>query len=85
MYRELHQHLQMFDLLDMVSMIAVCNKDAFVRSLGCILITETGKLKRLLIHKDKQRYILSDVLYYHRQKFIENLVMKISVFYQFKG
>jgi hypothetical protein len=70
----------MFDLLDMVSMISICNKDSFVRSLGCILITETGKLKRLLIHKEKQRYILSDLLYFNRQKLIENIVKRIQVF-----
>ena len=85
MYRELHQHLKIFDLLDMVSLLAICNKDNFVRSLGTILSVETGKLKRLLVHKDKQRYILSDLLYYHREKLQDALVQKLAIFYGFKG
>ena len=85
MYRELHQHLKIFDLLDMISLLAICNKDNFVRSLGTILSVETGKLKRLLVHKDKQRYILSDILYYHRGKLQESLVQKLAIFYSFKG
>ena len=85
MYKELHQHLQMFDLLDMVSILSLCNKDIFVRSLGCILIQETGKLKRLLVHKDKQRYNLSDVLYYNRDKMLDSVVKRLSVFYALKG
>ena len=85
MYKELHQHLQMFDLLDMVSILALCNKEIFARSLGCILIQETGKLKRLLVHKDKQRFILSDVLYYNRDQMIENLTGRLSIFYGLKG
>ena len=85
MYKELHQHLQMFDLLDMVSILALCNKEIFARSLGCILIQETGKLKRLLVHKDKQRFILSDVLYYNRDQMIDNLTGRLSIFYGLKG
>ena len=68
MYRALHRHLKIFDLLDMLSLIAISNKESFVRSLGTILSVETGKLKRLLVHKDKQRYILSDLLYHFRVK-----------------
>ena len=85
MYRELHKHLKIFDLLDMLSLLAICNKDNFVRSLGTILSVETGKLKRLLVHKDKQRYILSDLLYYYRVKLQDSLVQKLSVFHCFKG
>ena len=85
MYRELHQHLKIFDLLDMIALTAISNKDTFVRSIGTILTVETGKLKRLLVHKDKQRYILSDLLYYHRDKLQESLVQKLSIFYSFKG
>lgn len=75
----------MFDLLDMVSILSLCNKDIFARSLGCILIQETGKLKRLLIHKDKQRFILSDVLHYNRGNMQENLIKRLTIFYGFKG
>ena len=75
----------MFDLLDMVSILALCNKEIFARSLGCILIQETGKLKRLLVHKDKQRYILSDVLYYNRDLMIDNLTKRLSIFHGLKG
>ena len=53
MYRELHRHLKIFDLLDMISLVSISNKDKFVRSLGTILSVETGKLKRLLVHKEK--------------------------------
>ena len=74
----------MFDLIDMVSIISLCNKDIFARSLGCILIQETGKLKRLLVHKDKQRFILSDVLYYKRDHMIDNLVKRLSIFHGLK-
>ena len=75
----------MFDLLDMVSTLALCSKDIFARSLGCILMQETGKLKRLLVHKDKQRYILADVLYYKRDAMIESLTQRLSIFYGLKG
>ena len=75
----------MFDLIDMISLLSLCNKDTFARSLGCILIQETGKLKRLLVHKDKQRYILSDVLYYNRDQMIDNLTRRLNVFYGLKG
>lgn len=75
----------MFDLLDMVSILSLCNKGIFTRSLGCILIQETGKLKRLLIHKDKQRFILSDVLHYNRDKMIDNLTKRLTIFYGLKG
>ena len=85
MYRELHKHLKIFDLLDMLSLLSISNKDSFVRSLGTILSVETGKLKRLLVHKDKQRYILSDLLYYYRAKLQDSLVQKLSIFYCFKG
>ena len=74
----------MFDLIDMVSIISLCNKDIFARSLGYILIQETGKLKRLLVHKDKQRFILSDVLYYKRDHMIDNLVKRLSIFHGLK-
>lgn len=74
----------MFDLIDMVSIISLCNKDIFARSLGCILIQETGKLKRLLVHKDKQRFILSDVLYYNRDKMIDSLTKRLSIFHGLK-
>ncbi len=74
----------MFDLLDMVSLISLCNKDIFVRSLGCILIQETGKLKRLLVHKDKQRFILSDILYYNRDRLVDNLTKRLCIFHGLK-
>ena len=53
MYRELHHNQQMFDLLDMLSFLGLCSKDIFARSLSCILIQESGKLRRMLIRKDK--------------------------------
>ena len=75
----------MFDLLDMVSTLGLCSKDIFARSLSCILIQETGKLKRLLVHKDKQRYVLADLLYYNRDKMIDTLTKRVSIFYGLKG
>ena len=75
----------MFDLLDMLSVLGLCSKDMFARSLSCILIQETGKLRRLLIRKEKQRHVLADLLYYHRDKMIDTIIGRISIFYGLKG
>jgi len=68
----------------MVSLIGLNNKDTFVRMLSVMLTVETGKLKRLLVHKDKSRNILSDILYYQKDKIKEQMVQKLSLFYCFK-
>lgn len=75
----------MFDLIDMLSVLGLCSKDIFARSLSCILIQETGKLRRLLIRKEKQRHVLADLLYYNRDQMIDALVGRVSIFYGLKG
>jgi hypothetical protein len=47
-------------------------------------MTEIGKLKRLLIHKDKYKRSLYDILYYESEAIKENTVKKILIFNSFK-
>lgn len=74
-----------FDLLDMVSFLGLANKDLNVRQISLMLTVETGKLKRLLFHKDSAKNGLSDVLTNTRDLVKTQIVEKLAVFYCFKG
>jgi hypothetical protein len=84
----INQHLYLFDFLDMIGLLAMCNKNALLRSIGCLLVTETGKLKRLLVHKDKHRPSLTDILYQKPSRemtgqvsITDGIIQKLSLFF----
>jgi hypothetical protein len=84
MYAILYQkHLQLFDLLDMVSLVGMSNKDHLVRVISCLLVTESGKLKRLLIKESRD--FLSDILYSEKETLKKSLQQKLLIFDSFKG
>jgi hypothetical protein len=58
--------MYIFDMLDLITLLGICNKDRFMRQLSIILMAETGKLKRLLVHQTKYRNGLYDILYYEK-------------------
>jgi hypothetical protein len=51
----------------MISMITICNRSSLVRSIGCLLLAETGKLKRLLVLKEKHKHSVSDIYYFQKE------------------
>ena len=82
----------------MLSLIAICNKSSFVRSTGCLLMVESGKLRRLLVKAPttakadnsliKTRNLshsLSDILYQHKETIQESLATKLCAYYSFTG
>jgi len=56
----------------MVSLVGMSNKDHLVRVISCLLVTESGKLKRLLI-REKARDFLSDILYQEKETLKKSL------------
>jgi hypothetical protein len=62
----------------MIGIISICNKNALLRSIGCLLLVEAGKLKRLLIHRDKHRHSISDICYLQKDAIQESLLQKLS-------
>jgi hypothetical protein len=51
-----------FDMIDLISLVGICNKERLVRQLSVILIIESGKMKRLMIKKDLYKKGLYDIL-----------------------
>ena len=51
-------------MIDVVSLMGICNKDKLVRQLAIILLVEAGKFKRLAIDKTSYQKGLYDIFYY---------------------
>ena len=71
---DIKSHTYLFDLLDMTALLALINKDPLVRKIATILCVETGKLNRLLLHKDQIQPALADLLY-NEKEWIKQLVI----------
>lgn len=70
----------MFDLVDMIGLLAMCNKSQFLRGIGVLLINENGKLKRLLVRKEKYKQSVSDLEYFQRESIKDGILQKLSLF-----
>jgi len=85
-YTDILSHLYLFDLIDAVGLIGICNKEKIVRSLSLVLIVESSKLKRLVAGQDKRKS-LYDILYYNelaiRDRVSERMV--IMKMFKFRG
>jgi hypothetical protein len=62
----------------MVSLVGMSNKDNLTRVISCLLVTESGKLKRLLIKESRD--FLSDILYQEKELLRKSLQQKLLVF-----
>ena len=71
-------------MIDTISLLGICNRDRLVRQLSTVLIVEVGKMKRLLVRKDKYRRSLYDLLEYNRDKIREKMVDMMLIFNSFK-
>jgi len=82
---DIHQHMHIFDYLDMIGVIATCNKNHLLRSIGSLLLAETGRLKRLLVRKDKHKHSISDLSYFHKDSLSDNINQRLSLLYGCTG
>ncbi len=52
----------LFETIDLMSLLGMCNKERIVRQLSVLLMIEAGKLKRLLFPKEGYKVSLYDIL-----------------------
>ena len=83
-YSDIYNHLYIFDLVDSIGLVGMCNRERIVRNLSIKLVTEAGKLKRLVAGHDTRRCI-ADILYYQDQLLRERLVDRLSILKMFKA
>lgn len=82
-YPDIQNHLYIFDLMDAVSLIGMCNKDRMVRSLSLILAQESSKLKRLIGGHDNRKS-LAELIYCNELAVRERIVERITLVEMFK-
>jgi hypothetical protein len=76
--------LYLFDLLDAMSLIGICNKDRVVRSLSLVLMQEAGKLKRIVAGQDKRKS-MADLLYTNELAIRERVAERMLLLLMFKS
>jgi hypothetical protein len=83
-YADIQGHLYLFDLLDAVTLIGLCNKEKVVRSLALVLLLESSKLKRLIAGQDKRKS-LADLLYYNELAIRDRVSERMTLVKLFKS
>ncbi len=75
--------MYIFDIIDSISLIGICNKEKIVRNLSLSLIQESGKLKRLIASHDTRK-CLADLLYYNDFSIKDKIVERMTLIKMFK-
>jgi len=82
-YPDIQNYLYIFDLIDSISLIGICNKDKRARNLSLVLIQESSKLKRLIAGHDTRK-TLADLLYLNELAIKDKLVERLTLLKMFK-
>ena len=82
-YPEIQQFLYIFDMLDAISLIGICNKEKIVRCLSLSLLQDSSKLKRLIAGHDPKKS-LADLLYYNELAIKDKIIDRMTLIKMFK-
>lgn len=74
----------LFDMLDAVSLLCMCNKDTLVRQLSFVLLAESGKLKRLLTVPSDDNLCLNDLLIQKSDEVFDKVIDTLLIYLPFK-
>lgn len=80
---EIQGHLYLFDLIDALALVGLCNKEKMVRSLSLVLVQEAGKLKRLVAGQDRRKS-LADILHSSELVIRERIAERMLLVKMFK-
>jgi hypothetical protein len=70
----------------MLSFMALCSQELKIRQIACLTQVEIAKLKRLIVHKERQQPLLNDLIYKHSEGIVtQNLSLKLTLMHGFKG
>jgi len=70
----------LFDMMDAVCLLSMCNKETLVRQLAFVLLSESGKLKRLLMVPSEKSLSLSDMLINKGEELRASIIESLLVY-----
>ena len=81
----IYKFLHVFKMVDLIALMALCNKDIDLRQAGALTIVNIAKLKRILVKKDLYTPLFDDVLYQSHTKIMKILSQKMAILNSIRG